>query len=77
MTDTRTEWQKRIGVGEVCHALPSTEARAPTRRRKVIREEGPGAGGVGGFQTDHASGRVDAHVLAPCTTLKPRIELGD
>lgn len=65
---SRTEWQERIGVGEPCRALTSTEARKPTRRRKVIREEGPGAGTVGGYQTDHANGRLDAHVMAETVT---------
>lgn len=67
----RSEWQERIGVGEPCRALTSTEARKPTRRRKVIREEGPGAGTVGGYQTDHASGRLDAQVFPQTVTITP------
>lgn len=69
--DARSDWQKRIGVGEPCRALTSEAARTPTRRRRVIREEGPGAGQVGGFQTDHSDGRLDATVLAPTVTVKP------
>lgn len=64
----RTEWQARIGVGEPCRALTSESARRPTRRRKVIREEGSDRGAVGGVQTDHADGRIDAQVFAPTVT---------
>lgn len=67
MTDTRSEWQRRIGVGEPCTAFTTAKGRSP-RRRPVVAEEGPHRGTVAGTQTDHPDGRLDAHVYAPCAT---------
>lgn len=69
MSDNRSEWQRRIGVGEPCTAFTTAKGRSP-RRRNVVREEGPGAGEVGGYQTDHPDGRMDAHVFPPTATLR-------
>jgi hypothetical protein len=54
------EFQQRIGVGEVHYGLART---GPTRKRKVIAEEGPNKGKVAAIQTDHGNGRVDAQVF--------------
>lgn len=60
MSDPRSEWQERIGVGTTNYALGRT---GPTRQRVVIAEEGPRKGKVAAIQTDHATGRVDAQVF--------------
>lgn len=67
MTDTRSEWQRRIGVGEPCSAFTTAKGRSP-RRRPVITEEGPTRGTVGGFHTDHPDGRQDAAVFPTTVT---------
>lgn len=70
------EFQRRIGVGEPSHAFTTAKGRSP-RKRKVIAEEGPRKGQVGGFQTDHPDGRMDAHVFAPpmtATALPKRLQ---
>ena len=59
------DFQRRIGVGETHYGLART---GPTRKRKIIAEEGPHRGTVGGVQTDHSDGRLDAHVFPPTTT---------
>jgi len=56
----RNEFQDRIGVGETHYGLART---GPTRKRKVIAEEGPRKGKAAAIQTDHADGRVDAQVF--------------
>lgn len=56
------EFQKRIGVGETHYGLART---GPIRKREVIIERGPQRGQVGGFQTDHKDGRMDATVRVP------------
>lgn len=68
----RSEWQRRIGVGEPCSAFTTSKGRSP-RRRKVITEEGPSRGTVGGFHTDHPDGRVDATVVNPHTVATPNL----
>jgi hypothetical protein len=67
MSDTRSEFARHVGVGEPCHTFTTAKGRAP-RRRKVVTEEGPNRGNVGGYQTDHPDGRLDAHVYAPTVT---------
>ena len=67
MTDTRNDFQRRIGVGERSNAFAR---KGPTRRRRVIREEGPNRGTVGGYHTDHKDGRQDAHVYAEAVSLR-------
>lgn len=74
--DTRTDWQRRIGVGEPCTAFTTAKGRSP-RRRNVTVEEGPHRGTVGGYHTDHPDGRVDATVNAPTVTITPRIQGDD
>jgi hypothetical protein len=54
------EFQQRIGVGETHYGLART---GPTRKRKVIAEEGSRKGKVAAIQTDHGDGRVDAQVF--------------
>ncbi len=63
----RTEWQERIGIGERCVALGRT---GPKRTRKIVTEEGPARGKVGGYQIDHKDGRVDAVVTPPAVSTK-------
>jgi hypothetical protein len=58
--DTRSDFQKRIGVGEPSRAF--SLQFGTTRTRQVLREEGPNAGSVGGVQVDHWNGRMDATV---------------
>lgn len=58
-------------MGEPSRAFP--RHGKSTRRRDVIVEEGPRRGTVGGYQTDHADGRVDANVFAPTITRKSTI----
>lgn len=71
MNESRDEWKDRIGVGTTNYALQRT---GPTRVRPVVTEEGPTRGTVGGVQTDHADGRVDATIHAPCVTITPKLE---
>jgi hypothetical protein len=51
----RTEWQEHIGIGE-----RTIRPVGGTKRVFVEHEDG----GVAGYHTYHASGRVDATVLA-------------
>lgn len=51
----RTAWQERIGVGE----RQPTSKTGRTRKRPVLNEF---TGKVGGYQIDHADGRMDAIV---------------
>jgi hypothetical protein len=67
VSDGRSEFARRIGVGEPCNSFTTAAGRAP-RRRKVVTDEGPRRGTVGGYQTDHPDGRLDAHVFAPTAT---------
>lgn len=69
MADTRTEWQKRVGVGERSNALIGVST--PIRHRAVTAEEGPNRGRVAGFHTDHSDGRVDATVTPGAVTRIP------
>lgn len=66
MADSRSEFARRIGVGEPNRSL--LRHGKATRRRPVTVEEGPNRGHVGGFHTDHHDGRVDAQVFAPTVT---------
>lgn len=52
------EFQKRIGVGEKSYAF--LRHKGTSRTTAVIREEGRTRGQVGGSQTEHWDGRVDA-----------------
>jgi len=56
--DSRTEFQKRVGVGE--RARFALRHRGTSRVRPTLIEEGKRAGQVGGHHTDHWDGRVDA-----------------
>jgi hypothetical protein len=67
VTKRRSEFAERIGVGEPSYAFTTAKGRSP-RKRKVIAEEGPRKGKVGGYQTDHPDGRMDATVFAPPAT---------
>lgn len=61
------EFQERIGVGEPSRAF---KVLGDTRNRKVLVDEGPRAGQLAGFQTDHSDGRMDATVFPPTPTTK-------
>jgi hypothetical protein len=70
MSDERSEWQKRIGVGERqvkygVHAGRSIEI-------PKFREDN---GKLGGKQTEHWDGRVDATIIAP--TVVQNIRTGE
>lgn len=65
------DWQEHVGVGSTNYALQRT---GKTRTRKVVTEEGPHRGTVGGTQTDHKDGRLDAHIQARTIDLKTRSE---
>lgn len=54
------DFQKHIGVGTTNYGLARTGS---TRVRTVIAEDGPRKGKIAAYQTDHASGRVDARVI--------------
>jgi hypothetical protein len=71
--DTRSDFARRIGVGEPCYSFTTAKGRSP-RKRKVIAEEGPLKGQVGGYQTDHPDGRLDATVFAPTVTMHGNAE---
>lgn len=58
--DDRTDWQRRIGVGESCAGYG--QRTGPTRTSVVPREDN---GRPAGTQTEHKSGRVDATVYVP------------
>jgi hypothetical protein len=56
-------WQDHVGTGLL---VPGYGPRTgPTRQVKVITEEGPTRGQVGGVLTQHGDGRQDATVFAP------------
>ena len=65
------EFQQRIGVGAPCYAIGRT---GPTRSRKVVIDEGPRRGSVGGFQVDHKDGRQDATVLPAALNITTRVQ---
>ena len=65
------DFQERIGVGEPSRAF---KTHGDTRRRKVLVEEGPRAGQLAGFQTDHSDGRMDATVMPPSISIKTRAQ---
>jgi hypothetical protein len=65
------EFQTRIGVGSTNYALQRT---GKTRTRKIIAEEGPAKGTVGGVQVDHKDGRMDALITPPTVTKSARSE---
>lgn len=67
MTDTRTAWQRRVGVGE--RQVPSRHQVGDTRRRPVVADEGVLRGNVVGYNTDHRDGRVDATVATSTITV--------
>lgn len=71
MTDTRTEWQRRIGIGERNYGIG--QRTGPTRIRPVIADHGPLAGQVVGKARDHADGRVDGKATAMTITPNPAI----
>src|SRR5688572_27287975 len=73
--DTRTEFQKKIGVGERQYRFGKHSGT--NNVKPVVIEEGSRAGKVGGYQTEHWSGRVDATVLAPSITLKTQTQESD
>ncbi len=68
VVDERSEYQRKIGVGERTNLV--LRKKGQTRDRRVIVEEGPRAGQTAGYQTDHWDGRVDATVLAPTQVAK-------
>lgn len=56
-------WQDHVGTGLL---VPGYGSRTgPTKETKVVTEEGPTRGQVGGVLTHHADGRQDARVFAP------------
>lgn len=61
--DPRTEWQKRMGVGESQHRDLVVTDLSRTNTYAVPHER---HGGVAGYQTHHRSGRVDAFVTPEC-----------
>lgn len=54
------DFQKRIGVGRPHYGLGRT---GPTRRRRIVAEEGPRKGRTAAIETDHSDGRQDAQVF--------------
>lgn len=66
MEDHRNEFQKRIGVGERQYRYGRYVGKSKTT--PVRRDDN---GKVGGYQTEHWSGRVDAKVLADTIELRP------
>lgn len=61
MADTRTDWQRHIGVGE---SQPRDEIVADGTRTQVTKVMNDNTGKVGGAITEHRSGRVDSFVKA-------------
>ncbi len=70
-TDTRSEWQRRIGVGEPNYGIG--QRTGPTRIRPVIADTGPLAGRQVGKTREHASGRVDGKATAMTITPNPAL----
>ena len=60
------EFQKRIGVG----GRTFGSVGPATRTIPVLCEEGKRAGKVGGFLTEHKSGRIDATPQPPTVKLR-------
>ena len=62
------KFQERIGVG----GRTFGSGLRPDAKRVIpaLVEEGPRSGKVGGFHTEHASGRVDATVTPSSIRLK-------
>lgn len=63
MSDTRTDWQRHMGVGE--RQLRDSVV-ADTKRTHTYAVTNEDTGRVGGEQIEHRSGRVDA-VVRPDT----------
>jgi len=58
--DDRSDFQRRLGVGERQRLYGRHVGT--TRDRPVIADDGPSRGRSTGFHTDHWDGRVDATV---------------
>lgn len=68
------DFQKRIGVGQAHYGLART---GPTRRRRVVAEDGPRKGKTAAIETDHSSGRVDAQVFVDTVKRTMSLRGGD
>lgn len=64
MADTRTDWQRHIGVGE---SQPRDEIVADGTRTHATQVTNENTGTIGGVVTEHRSGRVDSLVRAQRT----------
>lgn len=69
MTEARSPWQKRIGVGERQPPPP----QGSTRKREVVSDDGPLRGRKVGYAVDHKDGRVDAVIKQMTVTPNPNI----
>lgn len=67
--DGRSDWQRRLGVGERQH-LYGRHAGG-TNTSAVIADDGPRRGTAVGTTTEHWSGRVDATATAPVIHHRP------
>lgn len=65
----RTDWQKRIGVGESCSGYGVRTG--PTRTLPKVADDGALRGQQVGVVREHKDGRVDAKVTAAEVTVLP------
>lgn len=71
MPDVRSDFQRRIGVGEPQHVYGRHVGR--TNTTPVIADDGPRAGRPVGTRTEHWSGRVDAKATSAQISVNPHI----
>jgi len=63
--DTKNDFQKKVGVGEKQYLYGRHVGKK--KKTKVLNDDN---GKVGGYQTEHWSGRVDATVTPPTKRIK-------
>lgn len=73
--DERNDFQRRIGVGERARFV--ARHHGTTRHIPVLRDEGKRAGTVGGYLTEHWSGRIDATPQPPTVRLTASLKQED
>ena len=70
MNEPVNEYQEKI------RTIGVSLRRGTSRSKPVIREEGPGAGEIGGYEVEHWDDSQDAHVITPPLKVKAQPQEG-
>lgn len=70
--ESRDEWKARLGIGQRSTVARLVGGEGTAQARAVPRDDAPGFAGV---TTEHWSGRQDATVIGPSTTIHRNLEV--